>query len=79
MARPPNPPKTALGHALRVKRGAVIGPEVAAELGIEAGHYYRLERGKHRPNTDTARKLAAWLGWTVEQLLDAAEAPAPQL
>lgn len=78
MPRPPNPPKTALGHALRVRRGSVIGPDVAVELGVEAGHYYRLERGQHTPSASTARKLAAWLGWTVEQVLDAAEAPAPQ-
>jgi DNA-binding XRE family transcriptional regulator len=50
---------------------------VAKLVGIPQATLSRLERGKHRPNTDTARKLAAWLGWSLEQVLDAAEAPAP--
>lgn len=37
----------------------------------------RLERGTHRPSYDTAVKLARWLGWTVEQVMEAASAPAP--
>jgi DNA-binding XRE family transcriptional regulator len=77
MARPPNPPRTTLGAALRTRRGELTGPDVAAELKLEAGHYYRLERGQHRPTIDTARKLAKWLGWTVEQVFDAADTPMP--
>lgn len=34
-------------------------------------------RGTHRPSADTARALARWLGWTVEQVLEAADQPAP--
>ncbi len=78
MGRRPSPPKTALGAAMRARRGDATGLAAAEVVGLGEDHWYRLERGQHRPNTDTARKLAAWLGWTVEQVLDAAEAPAPQ-
>jgi hypothetical protein len=37
----------------------------------------RLERGTHRPTYDTAVKLAAWLGWTTDQVMQAAAQPAP--
>lgn len=30
----------------------------------------------HAPSADTARALARWLGWTVEQVFEAAETPA---
>ena len=31
-----------------------------------------LERGLHRPTADTALKLARWLGWSVERVMEAA-------
>lgn len=77
MPRPPTPPRTALGVALRARRGTTIGAVAAAGLGLDHDHYYRLERGTHRPTYDTAVKLAAWLGWTVEQVMTAASQPAP--
>lgn len=76
MPRPPSPPKTALGAAMRARRGAAIGRTAAAEVGLDHDHFYRLERGAHRPTYDTAVRLAAWLGWTVEQVMEAAKAPA---
>ena len=36
----------------------------------------RLETGTRKPSADTARALARWLSWTIEQVLDAAEQPA---
>lgn len=77
MPRPPSPPKTALGAAMRARRGSMIGLTAAEELGLHHDHYYRLERGTHRPTYDTAVKLARWLGWTVERVMDAADQPAP--
>ena len=35
----------------------------------------RIERGTHAPSDDTARALARWLGWTAEQVFEAAETP----
>jgi DNA-binding XRE family transcriptional regulator len=77
MANPPAPVGTMLGQALRRKRGASTQADAAAELGLATLSISRLERGTHRPNTDTARKLSKWLGWTVEQVLDAADTPLP--
>jgi DNA-binding XRE family transcriptional regulator len=75
MGRRPSPAKTCLGEALRTRRVAASGASAAEELGLDHDHFYRLERGQHRPTVDTARKLAAWLGWTLEQVLDAADTP----
>ena len=49
--------------------------DIAKALGITDVTLSRLERGIHRPSADTARKLAAWLAWTMEQVLDAADTP----
>lgn len=70
--RGPSPPRTALGVALRRRRAGRTGIEVASDLEIDHDHYYRLERGTHRPSYDTAVKLAAWLGWTTDQVMQAA-------
>jgi DNA-binding XRE family transcriptional regulator len=75
MARPPNPPTTALAVAIRSRRGSVTGDEVAAILGVTRGTFYKIEGGIHAPSFETARRLARWLGegWTVERVMDAAE------
>lgn len=77
MGRPSKPPQNALGVAMRVKRADVVGDEIAALLMITRGTYYNLERGIHQPSYDTAKKLATWLGWTTDQVMEAAKAPAP--
>ena len=64
---------------MQAHRGAVHGDTAAMEAGIPASTFYRIERGTHRPSYNTARALARWLGWTVEQVMDAAEQPAPAL
>ena len=75
MPRPPsNPtPTTALGAALIARRAGRGGRVAAAEIGIDQGMLSRLETGARKPSADTARALARWLGWTTDQVLDAAE------
>lgn len=77
MGRPPSQPRNALGVALRARRGSIVGDDVAELLELERGTYYRLERGTHKPSAETALRLARWLGWSVEQVLEAAKQPAP--
>jgi DNA-binding XRE family transcriptional regulator len=49
----------------------------AAATGITQATMSRIERGTSRPTYDTAVKLAAWLGWTTDQVMEAAGRPAP--
>ena len=58
---------------MQAKRGATPGRDVAIEIGIDPAVFYRLETGKRGPSAQTARALARWLGWTTDQVLDAAE------
>ena len=76
MPRLPATPSTRLGQAMQARRGETTGDQVAAELGITSATYYRTEAGRTVPTTATARALAPWLGWTLEAVLDAAEATA---
>lgn len=76
MARPPTPPRTTLGVALRAARGQEDQEELGLRLKLSRPTLSRLERGTHRPNADTALKLARWLGWTMEQVMQAADQPA---
>jgi DNA-binding XRE family transcriptional regulator len=75
--RPLQPPKTALGAAMRAKRADMSGDDAAEALGIERGTYYRIERGAREPSADTALLLARWLGITMEEVYDAARRPPP--
>ena len=59
------------------RRGDRQQREVAAELGTTDATVSRLERGLNMPTSSVARALARWLGWTTDQVLDAAEQPAP--
>jgi DNA-binding XRE family transcriptional regulator len=36
----------------------------------------KLERGAHNPSIDTTIALARWLGWSAEQVIEAARTPA---
>lgn len=76
MSRPPSPPRTKLGAAIRKQRGARDQEDQAREIGLSRPTLSRLERGTHRPSADTALALARWLGWTVEEVLEAATQPA---
>ena len=66
--RPVSDPGGALGAAVRAKRGVEGVRTVGEALGIAGTTIARIERGG-RPSYDTAVKLAAWLGWTVEQVM----------
>jgi len=76
MTRRAHLPTTALGLALRDQRSGAAQVEVAAQIGIPPATLSRIERGTHKPSVETARALARWLGWTTDQVLDAAETPA---
>jgi len=58
---------------MQIRRGSTPLRDVGEEVGLPHTTLSHLERGTHRPSTDTARKLATWLGWTIEQVLDAAD------
>ena len=75
MARPPAKPVTALGAEVQRKRGGVSLRTAAEEAGVPDTTLSRIERGTHRPSYDTARAIATWLGWTVDEVMVAAEAP----
>lgn len=59
------------------KRAGRQQREIAAELGMSDATISRLERGLNQPTAPAARALARWLGWTTDQVLDAAEQAAP--
>lgn len=75
MPRPRLPPTSALGTALVERRGEASLDACAEALGIRYTTLSRLERGTHRPSYATAVKLAAWLGWTTDQVMEAASTP----
>jgi len=71
MKHPP-PPKTALGLAIREKRGTTSSVVVATEIGITHTTLLALEQGKYRALVDTYVKIARWLGRSVEWVIEAA-------
>lgn len=75
MPRPPHPPITMLGVALRDRRGERRQEDVVSECGVPRPTLARIERGTHAPSLETARALATWLGWSIEQVIAAAETP----
>jgi transcriptional regulator with XRE-family HTH domain len=63
-----------LGAEIRSRRGERSLEAIAAETGLTYSTLSRVERGR-ASSMATARALAAWLGWTVGQVVDAAETP----
>jgi len=63
---------------MRLARGAAPLHEVATSVGVTYTTLSRIERGTHRPSYDTAKALAVWLEWTVEEVMEAAGRPAQQ-
>ncbi|MBK9649584.1 MAG: helix-turn-helix transcriptional regulator [Deltaproteobacteria bacterium] len=61
---------------MQAKRADLRQQDAADELGVSGGTLSRLERGTHLPSADTALKLARWLGWSMERVMEAAKAPA---
>lgn len=78
MPRPLSPARTALGVAIRARRGDRGQVLAEEESGIPHTTLSRIERGAHAPSADTARALARWLGWSTDEVLDAAAQPAEQ-
>lgn len=71
-------PSTRLGLAMIEKRGDQQQRDVARELGTTDATISRLERGERTPSSSTALILARWLGWTMEEVYQAAVcAPEP--
>jgi DNA-binding XRE family transcriptional regulator len=70
-----NPVKTALGAAIREKRGSSGGRIIGRELKVDYSTISRLESGDNLPSPPTALALARWLGWTMEQVYEAAATP----
>lgn len=62
---------------MRAARGVEDQDAIGVKLGVSRPTLSRLERGTHQPSADTALKLARWLGWSMEQVMEAAKAPAP--
>lgn len=46
---------------------------IATTIAVTGTTLSRIERGTHQPSLSTAIALAKWLGWTVEQVAEAAE------
>lgn len=76
MPRPRKDPTTELGRAVVARRGGRSLQDIGGEMGVSYMTLSSIERGAHRPSVDTAVKLARWLGWTVERVIEAATEPA---
>ena len=75
MSRQSDPVTSALGQAMRDRRGSRSGTDQAAIVGIAERTYYRTEGGTRKPSLPTARAIARWLGWSIDEVADAAEKP----
>lgn len=75
MPRPPKPPTTLLGQVLRELRGERSVSSIAAELGCAHSTLTRLEQGQGSMSAQLALAIARWIGWSVEQVIEAAGKP----
>ena len=57
------------------RRAGTTLRELAVELGVANTTLSSIERGTLRPSADTALVLARWLGWSMEQVMAAADEP----
>ena len=71
----PKKTTTLLGHTIRLKRGSIGQLACSAEIGMAQGTLSRIERGNHVPSGRNLTKLAAWLDWSVEDVIEAARKP----
>ena len=76
MGRPALSPTNALGAAIRARRSAAGQTATAADIGVARTTLAQIERGEFTPSINTALALARWLGWSVEQVIEAARTPA---
>jgi transcriptional regulator with XRE-family HTH domain len=73
MAPASSPTRTRLGVALRDRRGARSLRVVAAEVSLSRATLGRIESGAVVPSADNLQACAKWLGWTMEQALEASK------
>ena len=66
-------PTTALAAAIQARRGASKLRDIADEAGLSWATLARLERGGGVQKSATRLAVAWWLGWTEEQIADAAK------
>lgn len=69
------PPTTNLSAAMRRRRATRFAATAATELGISSSTYFKIEEAQRKPSPSTALALARWLGWTMEQVYEAANTP----
>lgn len=67
---------TKLGAAVQAKRGASALRDVAKAIGVPDTTLSRVERGADSLSLGNALAVSKWLGWSVEQVIAAAKAPA---
>lgn len=60
---------------MRAKRGNQSLQQAAGDAGVPFSTLSRIERGTHAPSADTALALARWLGWSMEQVMEASKTP----
>ncbi|PKR79211.1 transcriptional regulator [Halalkalibacillus sediminis] len=53
---------------IRMKQGYKEVDKLAANIGISASYYYKIEQGKRTPSIDLAKKIADALDHTVDEL-----------
>lgn len=75
MPRPRSQPPTVFARAVTDARGDRSLMDVGAQLGLDYTTLSSIERGKVRPSFGSAAILARWLGWTMEQVYEAANTP----
>lgn len=68
-------PTTLLGRSLVNRRGDRTLVAVAEQLGVSYVCVARIELAARKPSPSTALKIARWLGWTMEQVYEAANTP----
>lgn len=62
-----------VGTTIKLLRGDRPQEDVAHAAGISTSTLSRIERGLHQPSLPTLRKIAAALGVSLTDLIDAAE------
>lgn len=62
-----------VGTTIKLLRGERPQEDVAHAAGISTSTLSRVERGLHQPSLPTLRKIAAALGVSLTDLIDAAE------
>lgn len=70
------PVASELGAAIRHKRAGRTLRDVEGEIGVGHSTLSRIEVQTTVPSTAVARSLARWLGWSLDDVIAAAERPA---